>query len=1119
MPTKFFTNQDDNSLLKKFEGVFKNIDSIRHFDALVGYFRTSGYFKVRAFLDKIPRIRILVGINVDQLIKKYHDKGQLYLDNPEETKADFLEEIIKNIQEANYDEVTEKGIIQFIDDLISGKIELRAHPKKKIHAKVYIFRPASFNEYAPCEVITGSSNLTDAGLGANPESNYEFNVSLRDYEDVKFATEEFERLWNESVPILHAEAEAIRKKTYLRDDFTPFELYIKMLIEYFGKRVEYDPYNIDLLLPDKFMRLKYQSDAANQGYAIMMKHNGFILADVVGLGKTIIACMVIKKFIYENGTHSRVLIVVPPALENSWRRTAEDFQIKNHFEFITTGSLHKILDEENYEYSNADKFDLIVVDESHKFRNDYTEMYLALQEICKKPRSRPSENGDTRKKVILISATPLNNRPQDIENQLYLFQDKRNSTLENIRNLQDYFKPLNEQYKKLAAEKTLNIKKLKSLFQKLRDDVVEPLVIRRTRTDIEKNKEYLDDLKSQGIIFPKVDDPISLFYELDGKLATLFYETVSLITGLDEYGNETDGLGYYRYRAIEFLANEEDKKIYGNVKSISGRLSAIMKTLLVKRLESSFFAFTQSINRFQRAIDNMIEMFENDRVFVAPDLDINKLLEEGLSYDQIEAKINEKGGNNKEFKKSAFDKKFLTLLKSDKEKVDDLALRWSKVKKDPKLEAFSDKLKTEFFKSRKHNPSGQLVIFSESKDTADQLSEQIKKNFKFRVLTVSAENRKAVENILRENFDANLEEEKWKSDYDIIITTEVLAEGINLHRSNLIVNYDVPWNATRLMQRIGRVNRIGSRAEQIFVYNFYPSAHGDEQIKLVNNALRKLQSFHTAFGEDNKIFSLLEEKGDGALFGNKIQKEESEILNYLNELRDFKKKYPKRFAEISKIPNKARCGRKADKGHQLTLMEAETGEVNYPLQNTSLTYLKSENHPGIFCLITPDYNIIELNFLQAVKVYKAEEAEKAVPLHSQHYEQTVKGLDYFKSEKNRENVQTISRKNLSPAENKAITNINAIIKVAPTKQKKMALQRALDLIKKGTYGSKGLPKSINDFFVANAKLLKEPSKFVEQLFIDLLDSYDLSSNAEAGEEKRTGQGIVNPKIVLTQSFI
>src|SRR5690606_34684734 len=153
---------------------------------------------------------------------------------------------------------------------------------------------------------------------------------------------------------------------------------------------------------------------ANQGYAIMMKHNGFILADVVGLGKTIIACMVIKKFIYENGTHSKILVVVPPALEANWRRTTDEFQIKNHFEFITVGSLHQILDESNYTHSRADRFDLIVVDESHKFRNDFTDMYLKLQEICKMPRSRPSENGDTRKKVILISATPLNNRPQDI---------------------------------------------------------------------------------------------------------------------------------------------------------------------------------------------------------------------------------------------------------------------------------------------------------------------------------------------------------------------------------------------------------------------------------------------------------------------------------------------------------------------------------------------------------------------------------------------------------------------------------------------------------------------------------------------------------------------------------
>nr|WKN35045.1 helicase-related protein [Tunicatimonas sp. TK19036] len=1117
MSTKFFTNQEGNSLLKKFEGVFTYVSGIRHFDALVGYFRASGYFKIRPFLEKIPKIRILVGIEVDQLTKQYHDKGQQYIENPNDTKEAFIKQMIKNIQEAEYSKSVEDGIIQFITDIVDEKIELRAHPKKKIHAKVYIFRPDPFNEHTHCEVITGSSNLSISGLGLNPDRNYEFNVSLRDYEDVKFAADEFEKLWNESIPILQTEAKQLKSKTYIKDNFTPFELYIKMLIEYFGKRVEYDPYNIDLLLPSKFMPLRYQSDAANQGYAIMMKHNGFILADVVGLGKTIIACMVLKKFIYENGTHTRVLVVVPPALEANWRRTTEDFQIKNHFEFITLGSLHKVLDEKDYTYSNAEKFDLIVVDESHKFRNDYTGMYVALQEICKKPRAHPSENGDTRKKVILISATPLNNRPQDIENQLYLFQDKRNSTLESIRNLQEYFKPINDQYKRLSHAPELNIKKLKKLFQKLRDDVVEPLVIRRTRTDIENNEEYLKDIKSQGIIFPKVDDPISLYYNLNENLSNLFLDTVSMLTGIDEHGNEVEGLGYYRYRAIEYLSDEKDRKIYGNVGLIANRLSAIMRTLLVKRLESSFYAFKRSLDRLQRAVNNMISMFDRDRIFIAPDLDINKLLEQGYTYDEIEAKIDEKGGNNREYKFSDFDESFCRKLKEDKAKIDQLINRWMQITSDPKLIEFAEKVENDFFNPRK-NKSGKLVIFTESKETAWELNEKLKEMGNEKVLLVSADNRQVLEETIRENFDANIEKENQKNDYDIIITTEVLAEGINLHRSNLIVNYDVPWNSTRLMQRIGRVNRIGSQAKRIYVYNFYPSAHGDAQIQLVNIALRKLQAFHTAFGEDNKIFSLLEEKGEGALFGNKIQKEESEILKYLNELREFKKKNPKRFADIKQIPNKARCGRKAEAGKQISFIDNEENEIQYPLNQTSITYLKSDNHPGIFCLVTPELNTIELNFLQAVKVYKADESEKAITLHQKHHIQTKAGLDYFKTEKNQENVRSINKKSLSPVENKVIKNLNAIVRIAPTEQKRRALKRCIELVKQGTFASKGLPKSVNDFYKTNAKLMRDPAMFIDELFKQVLDRYDLSANTNITTQIEKPRGIINPKIVLTQSF-
>jgi hypothetical protein len=377
-----------------------------------------------------------------------------------------------------------------------------------------------------------------------------------------------------------------------------------------------------------------------------------------------------------------------------------------------------------------------------------------------------------------------------------------------------------------------------------------------------------------------------------------------------------------------------------------------------------------------------------------------------------------------------------------------------------------------------------------------------------------------MESVIRLNFDANIDEDKWKDDYNILITTEVLAEGVNLHRSNIIVNYDVPWNSTRLMQRIGRVNRIGSRAESIYVYNFYPSSHGDAQIQLVDTALRKLQSFHTAFGEDNKIFSLLEEKGEGALFGSKIRKEESEVLKYLNELRDFKKKNPKRFSEIAKIPDKARCGRET-KENTLSLFDFEGNIIEYSLKLGSIAYLRSKNHPGIFCFVTPTMNTVELNFLQAIKVFKALESEKAVDLHTQHHEQTLIAFDFFKSDKNRNDIQLTTARNLSPAEKTAIKNINSIVKLAHTEQKRNALKRCIDLIKKGTFASKGLPKSINDYYTANGKGFKDIQIFIDNLFIHILDSYDFSSNSEENNTslQNNNKGIIEPQIVLTQSFI
>ena len=1121
--TQLFTNRAGNTLIKKLEGVFTHVPNIACFDVLVGYFRASGYFRVRPLLDKVPKVRVLVGIDVDRITKEFHDRGQQYIQDPQQAEEEFVAGLAKNIQEADYDKTTETGLVQFIEDLISGKIEMRAHPEKTIHAKVYIVRPEPFNEYAPCEFITGSSNLTAAGLGLSEHSNYEFNISVREYGLVKEATEEFELLWEQSVPILKAQAEALRQKTYLRDDFTPFELYIKMLLEFFGRRVEFDPYHIELLLPPHYYRLKYQTDAANQGYAIMMAHHGFILADVVGLGKTIIALMVIKKFIYENGTQTKILVVCPPALVTNWQRTARDFQVENHFQFITNGSLHKVLNEENLDYHNADQYDLVVVDESHKFRNDYTGMYVELQKICKRPRARRADNGDDRKKVLLVSATPLNNSPADIENQLYLFQDQLNSTLKGVRNLREYFKPIKEKYKKLSAEKKLNLPKLKALFAQLRNDVIEPLVIRRTRKDIENNPEYLADLKEQGIKFPKQKDPIAVDYLLDNDLAKLFADTVALISPFDEEGNKVaGGFEYYRYRAIEHLVKEEDRKQYGNVESISDRLASIMRTLLVKRLESSFCAFRGSLSRLNKAIGNMLTMFDNDRIFVAPDLDVNKLLEEGYSYDEIEQKINDKAGNNREFKAADFDKDFADQLRGEQKKVAALLKRWQNVHHDPKLDEFIHQIKNTFL-TKKTNPSGKLVIFTESTETAGDLMACLQEHHYDRVLSVNASNRKALQQTIQDNFDANLAEDKWAHDYDIVITTEVLAEGVNLHRSSVIVNYDVPWNATRLMQRIGRVNRIGTRAKEVFVYNFYPSAEGDVQITLVNKALRKLQAFHSAFGEDNKIFSVLEEVGEGKLFGSRIQQEESEAEKYLSFLRQFKREHPKRFKEIANLPHKARCGRAADQvpTERRPVYDVES-QATYPLGGASVAYFKADNHPGTFSLVPATGEPVELTFLESARIFEAAQKEKALPLPAHHHQQTLRGLDFFLSEKVQQSIQqTVDRKQLNNTEKKALLNLQFMVKQAPTVQKRNALQRFRKAIEAGKFAAQGLPKEVNDFFTAHQPMLPAQIPTVlEKLFTSILDRYALSGDDDEGApaDDRIPRPIINPTIVLTVSF-
>ncbi len=971
MSSNFFTNENGNSLFRKFTGVFENVANLYAFHAVVGYFRSSGYFAIRDHLLKLQEVKILVGINVDMISAEAKRRGMIFFGDPERSRDEFVRWMRADIKEASYRREVEEGIINFFEDIVAGKIQIRIHRTKKLHAKIYIFLPAGFNEYSGGEVITGSSNLTDAGLGTKDESNYEFNVSLRRYDDIKFAESEFQKLWEQGEELLPIDIERVKQGSHIGQLFTPFELYVKLLIEYFGKHIDYDPDSVGDL-PQNFKKLSYQVDAVNQGFQMLLNHNGFMLADVVGLGKTVVATMIARRFLITNGTlNTKILVVYPPAVEKNWKMTFRQFGIDKHARFISNGSLHKILNDDQ-DYWIKEDYDLVLVDESHKFRNHTSQMFQNLQLICKTNRAVEGDVPGNRKKVILISATPLNNRPQDIYHQLLLFQDARKSNLP-VTNLQAFFGPLIQQYKEvLWASKFTgkpDIKKLRKIYSLIREKVLEPITVRRTRNDIKNYPEYKKDIDEQGINFPDIADPRALEYVMDKKLDALFYKTINYLVNDEK-------ICYSRYQAINALLPEvQDRCGYSNAERASKSLAQIMMTQLVKRLESSFYAFSKSLNRQVVSYQRMIQMFEKGKIYIAPDIKINELMDKEWTDEDIEELILELSAEdpkNNIFTQEDFQDGYLDTLKNDLASFVELAEEWKKIdrERDPKFDTFARLLRNELFR-KDMNPSGKLIIFSESKETTDYLNARMQELGYSKILLVSSENRSRVFEDIIMNFDAN-EMIKKSEEYDLLITTEVLAEGVNLHKANIVVNYDTPWNSTRLMQRLGRVNRIGSTSDTIYSYSFYPSKQSDDLINLYNNAYVKLQGFHTAYGEDARIYTIEEVLEKVKLHIAGTTEEEDKRLIYLRFIRDFKDKNEKEFKRIAKIPVKARTGR-----------SVKTSKKN-SMKGCSLVFMKSP-YKLEFYKVQHDKKLEPLTFIQAAELFEARYNEPLNELPEYHH--------------------------------------------------------------------------------------------------------------------------------------
>ncbi len=1096
MSTKFFNNRLGNTLFDKLKGIASTMTTFDRFLAVVGFFRSSGYFKLRKELGDISEIKILVGINIDDIFRK-HNKALLMLSDEDKAKEIYNKDFKEDIINAEYAPEVENGILQMCEDLVSGRLQMRIHATKNLHAKFYLCLPQNHNENSDGWVIMGSSNISDSGLGIKQPPQYELNVAMKDYDDVKYCSDEFWTLWNEAIPLTAEDIDMYKKKTYLGYQPTPYELYIKVLIDTFGDQVEDD---FSIQLPDGVKDLKYQKDAVIQGYQMLMQHNGLFLADVVGLGKTMIATMIAKRFVESNGKNTNILVIYPPALEDNWKDTFKLFGIYKKAQFITNGSLSKILEGRD-QYKDKEDFDLIIVDEAHGFRSDSSGKYDELQKICKSPCVNNGLFKSLQKKVMLLSATPLNNRPDDLLNQLLLFQNSQSCTIDGIPNLKGFFAPLIDKYKKLMRERDKRdvTSEVDKIYEQIRNKVIDKVTVRRTRNNILNDPDYKADIKSQGIIFPKILPPNELEYSMSRDTNDRFYETLKQLTdGESDTNPAGKGLYYARYRAVEFLKPEYRKK-YKNATHIGQTLAGIYRVHMVKRLESSFYAFKKSLRTLLNITEDMIKMFEENKVIIAPDLKVKDLQAKNMELDEIIEYAVSKGyvAEDIVFTADAFTPKFLEMLHHDIDILKKLNADWDKENEDPKFDKFKENLTRNFF-DNKINPSGKLVLFSESVDTLNYLYERLTKELgRDDVLMVTAANRNRLVQTIRENFDANYQSDSMR--YNIIITSDVLAEGVNLHRSNVIVNYDSPWNATRLMQRIGRVNRIGSLAQYIYNYLFYPSRQGDKEIQLYKNALVKLQGFHSAFGEDAQIYSKEEIVKEFQMFDNNVKDYIDKKIELLREVRDLYNNDRELYHKIKALPMKSRAMRDIGK---------HSGK--------SVVFVSS-NIKTEFYLATSK-NIETIDFLEAVEYLKAEPEEQPVPFFDdeQHYKHVNKALEKYSTEYvEAADTSSINRPDLDKTSLEANKFLRTIKQITTDSELVSQCNVLTGYINEGIYAQ--LPrrlKKLSREYKNDQKRIREEEYKIKEEIKGLFEEYQTMDK----EQRHDAQDISNPQIVISESF-
>lgn len=781
------------------------------------------------------------------------------------------------------------------------KVEVKTLEPNFCHAKAYIYKDKEDDRLN--YFLTGSSNLTEAGIGLKYTNNIELNIAETGNNDqYKNLVIWFEELWNKpqahsKKTIKNEDGKIIQKdfKEYLIEEitkifieYTPKDLYYKTLFELFGEELlkeQNDPeFNKQIGKLENSVvyntLYNYQKKGVLSLIKMLQKYNGAILADAVGLGKTWSALAVIKHFQlqgYEN------ILLCPKKLENNWQQylkhAGSRFESDN-FEFIIR--FHTDLFENRLEkdhrkikgYFQSDKPKLLIIDESHNLRNYESSRYkFLLENIIKKNHNI---------KVLLLSATPINNSLNDIKNQFKLMvkdDDHGFNELLDIRSLDGTFRTAQMKFKKWVESDTQKIsdfiKELPQNFFKLTDS----LTVARTRQMIQT--------QDASIAFPKKAKPRNIYVTPD-KIGN--FETFEKL-----FENMPPKLA--AYKPALYIEDGDKTDAIHNEKQRDNSLVKMMYILLLKRLESSWMAFYITVGKiydYHDKIQRLAITYKTTKKDVKLDTNAEEFFEDEdneftVGKRAISLKDIELSGNLDIFIKDIEeDKKALkVLLKNLKLFSDKIEKESTKKSDDVKLEKLIN-----IVDEKKEQQNKKLIIFTVYTDTAVYLyDELLKRGYKKLALVTgsfvkessSDKSFKKYEHILQrfapftklykekhyDDFHGSTYEQwqEWidkndkdtqkllDNEIDILIATDVLSEGQNLQDASMVVNYDIHWNPVRVIQRMGRIDRIGSPNKVIEGVNFWPSNSINNYLNLQNRIEQKMATMKIVGSEVDENFS------------------------------------------------------------------------------------------------------------------------------------------------------------------------------------------------------------------------------------------------------------------------